>query len=162
MSNNMFLKFEGGPVTIEGETKDSDHEKWVDIESFGWGAHHASSFQHGTGGATQAASSTDFNFMKKVDSASAALFQALVQAAHITKVTFEIIKTSSGGTKFPFYKVELSPCMISSYQSSGTGDPVMESVTLSFGKAAFKYKPQDQAGEPMAEKEHEHDFQASN
>ena len=37
----------------------------------------------------------------------------------------------------------------------------MESVTLAFGKASFKYKPQDQAGEPEAEKEHEHDFQAS-
>ena len=161
MSNNMFLKFDGGPVTIEGETKDSDHEKWVDIESFSWGAYHAASFQHGTGGSTQAPSATEFNFMKKVDSSSAALFQALVQAAHVKKVTLEIIKTSSGGTKFPFYKVELEPAMVTALQSSGSGDPFMESVTLSFGKASFKYKPQDQAGEPMPEKEAAHDFQAS-
>jgi type VI secretion system secreted protein Hcp len=161
MSNNMFLKFEGGPVTIEGETKDSDHLTQVDIESFSWGAYHPGSFQHGTGGATQAPQSTEFNFMKKVDSSSAALFQALAQAAHITKVTLEIIKTSSGGTKFPFYKLELSPVMVTAFQSSGSGDPFMESVTLAFGKASFKYKPQDQEGEPMAEKEYEHDFQAS-
>ena len=32
MSNNMFLEFTGGPVTIKGETKDSDHVDWVDIE----------------------------------------------------------------------------------------------------------------------------------
>jgi type VI secretion system secreted protein Hcp len=162
MSNNMFLKFEGGPVTIEGETKDSDHLTQVDIESFSWGAYHAASFQHGTGGSTQAPSATEFNFMKRVDSSSAALFQALCDAAHITTVTLEIIKTSSGGTKFPFYKLELSPVMVTAFQSSGSGDPFMESVTLAFGKASFKYKPQDQTGEPMAEKEHEHDFQASN
>ena len=45
MSNNMFLKFEGGPVKIEGETKDSDHLTEVDIESFSWGAYHSASFR---------------------------------------------------------------------------------------------------------------------
>jgi type VI secretion system secreted protein Hcp len=161
MSNNMFLKFTGGPVTIEGETKDSDHEKWVDIESFSWGAYHAASFAHGTGGATQAPQPTELNITKKVDSASAALFQALYQASHVETVNLEIIKTSSGGTKFAWYKVELSPVMITAFQGSGAGDPYMESVTLAFGKIKFNYTPQDNAGEPGAEKEAEYDFQAS-
>ena len=37
----------------------------------------------------------------------------------------------------------------------------MEQISIAFGKVRFAYKPQDQAGEPMGEKEYEYDFQAS-
>jgi type VI secretion system secreted protein Hcp len=161
MSNNMFLKFTGGPVTIEGETLDSTHEKWVDIESFSWGAHHPATIAHGTGASSGASSASEFVFMKKVDSASHSLLQALVQAAHVSTVNLEVMKTSSGGTTYAWYKAELSPCMITSFQSGGSGDPYMESVTIAYGKAKFTYTPQDQAGEPLPEKEVEHDFQTS-
>src|ERR1700710_897339 len=107
MSNNMFLKFTGGPVTIEGETQDSDHLQWVDIESFSWGASHQASFSHGTGGSTGAPYVSDFVISKRVDSASPALLKALNDASHIETVNLEIIKVSSGGTKFAWYKIEL-------------------------------------------------------
>ena len=109
MSNNMFLKFTGGPVTIEGETMDGTHDKWVDIELFSWGAHHPATIAHGTGASSGASTASEFIFMKKVDSASHALFQALAQAAHIDTVELEVMKTSSGGTTYAWYKVELSP-----------------------------------------------------
>ena len=33
--------------------------------------------------------------------------------------------------------------MITTFQSGGSGDPYMESVTMAFGKAKFTYTPQD-------------------
>jgi type VI secretion system secreted protein Hcp len=162
MSNNMFLKFTGGPVTIEGETLDGTHDKWVDIESFSWGAHHPATIAHGTGASSGASTASEFIFMKKVDSASHTLFQALTQAAHIDTVNLEVMKTSSGGTTYAWYQVELTPCMVTTFQSGGSGDPYMESVTLAFGKAKFTYKAQDQKGQPGPDKSAEHDFQQAN
>jgi type VI secretion system secreted protein Hcp len=161
MSNNMFLKFTGGPVTIEGETMDGTHDNWVDIESFSWGAHHPATIAHGTGASSGASTASEFIFMKKVDSASHALYQALTQAAHIDTVELQVMKTSSGGTTYAWYKVELSPAMITTFQSGGSGDPYMESVTIAFGKSKFTYTPQDQKGEPLPEKMSEHDFQTA-
>jgi type VI secretion system secreted protein Hcp len=161
MANNMFLKFTGGPVTIEGETLDSDHKLWVDIETFSWGEYHEATFDKGGGGSSGAARPLDFNFVKKVDSASHTLFQALVQASHVETVNLEIIKTASGGEKYAWYQVELSPVMITHIQSSGSGDPYMESVTLAYGKAKFTYRPQDEKGAPGAEKITEFDYQAT-
>ena len=161
MSNNMFLEFTGGPVTIKGETKDSDHVDWVDIESWNWGSFHPGSFQHGTGGASQAPTGTDFTFTKLTDSSSHSLLQALLQASHIEKVKLEIIKTSSGGTKFAFLTMEFTPAMITGFNTGGSSPPYMEQISIAFGKVRFVYKPQDQAGEPMGEKEFEYDFQAS-
>ena len=161
MSNNMFLKFTGGPVTIEGETQDTDHLQWVDIDSFSWGANHPASFEHGSGGATAAAMVSEFVVSKKVDSSSHALFQALVQASHIDTVELEVIKVSSGGTKFAWYKLKLSPVMITSLHASGAGDPYMESVSMAYGKMEFTYVPQDDKGEPMGDKTAEYDYQGS-
>ena len=42
--------------------------------------------------------------------------------------------------------------MITTFQSGGSGDPYMESVTIAFGKSKFTYKAQDQKGEPLAAK----------
>jgi type VI secretion system secreted protein Hcp len=158
MSNNMFMKFTGGPVTIEGETQDSDHKKWVDIESFSWGAHHPASFEHGSGGATAAAQASELVISKKVDSASPGLFKALFDASHVETVELELMKVSSGGTKFAWYKLKMSPVMITSLSTSGSGEN-FESVSLAFGKMEFTYTPQDDKGEPMGEKMVEYNYQ---
>ena len=107
MSNNMFLKFTGGPVTIKGETKDSDHVDWVDIESWNWGVSTPDLSSTVPAAPRQAPTGTDFTFTKLTDSSSHSLLQALLQASHIEKVKLEIIKTSSGGTKFAFLTMEL-------------------------------------------------------
>ena len=161
MSNNMFLKFTGGPVTIEGETQDTDHLKWVDIDSFSWGTSHFASFAHGSGGSTGAAQASELVVSKTVDSSSHALLQALTQASHIDSVELEIIKVSSGGTKFAWYKLKLSPVMITSLHSGGSGDPYTESVSMAYGKMEFVYVPQDDKGEPMGDKTAEWDYQGS-
>ena len=87
MSNNMFLKFEGGPVTIKVRPRIPIMMRHgYDIESCAVGGSIPlrDLFQHGTGGGTQAPSATDFNFMQDDGQfVGHALLQALLQAAHI-------------------------------------------------------------------------------
>ena len=92
MSNNMFLKFTGGPVTIEGETLDCAHEKWVDIELFSWGAHHPAPSRTAPAAARRGRR-FGVHFTKKVDSASHTLFQALSRRPHVETVNLEVMKT---------------------------------------------------------------------
>ena len=46
MAIDMFMKVEG----VNGESKDSNHKDWTNIESFDWGAEQPGSMTSGGGG----------------------------------------------------------------------------------------------------------------
>lgn len=46
MSTDIFLKIDG----VTGESRDSRHQGWIQIESFSWGATQPSGMETGSGG----------------------------------------------------------------------------------------------------------------
>jgi type VI secretion system secreted protein Hcp len=143
------MAFEGyinfGP-TIEGEAKDKNHQKWVDMLSFHFGVSQSITRGTGTkflsgGGANQ----QDFALVKKVDKATPHLFGACADAEELKTIEVHL-KQASGD--LIYLKYVFSNCMISSVGlvggASGPEDDVpREEVSVAFGKVEIEYKEHD-------------------
>jgi len=138
-----FLKIEG----VEGESTDDKHKKEIEIQSWDFGGANAGSFSSGGGGGTGKVQLQDFNFVKKVDKASAKLFTACCTGEHLKKVTLTCRK--AGKEQQEFLVVELTSAIVSSFKTGGAaGSDVVPSdqVSLNFAKIEFKYKEQKADG----------------
>ena len=138
-----FLKIDG----IEGESRDDKHKDEIEIESFSWGETQTGSFAVGGGAGAGKVSMQDFYFTMLVNKASPALFLACAQGDHIKNAILTCRK--AGKKQQEFMKVTMSPVLVSSYQTggSGGGDVVpTDQISLNFGKIEIEYKEQDTAG----------------
>jgi type VI secretion system secreted protein Hcp len=144
MAGDMFLKFEGGPVTVEGEATAKDHDNWVDIDSFSWGVHQIGTFGRGGGGGAGKAEATDVVISKLVDKAGPPAFKGVCTGAHFDKATLEVRK--AGGEQIVYYSLELEHVFISSLNDAGSGDQVSQSMSLNYKKITYTYYPQADQG----------------
>ena len=138
-----FLKIEG----VDGESTDDKHKGEIEIESWSVGGTNPGSFSSGGGGGTGKVVMQDFTFVKKSDKASAKLLTSCATGEHLKKATLTCRK--AGKEQQEFLKIELSPVLVSSFQTSGSaGSDVIpvEQVSLNFGKIEFKYKEQKPDG----------------
>src|SRR5581483_11722999 len=113
-----FLKLDG----VQGEASDSKHMDEIEVLSFHWGASQPSSF--GTGSGSGRVHLDNFHFYKKVDKASAVLWQKCCTGEHIDYGLLVVRK--AGGTQLEYLKVKLTKCIVSSVQfgASGSSDEI--------------------------------------
>jgi type VI secretion system secreted protein Hcp len=140
-----FLELEG----IEGESQDSDYENKIAIDSFSWGATNASSYHRGTGAGTGKGEILEIHFTKTMDKSSPKLMERVATGQHIPSGKVSLVKLS-GDSKIPYYQVELTDIVVSTYQvaaHSGNHLP-SESFSLSFVKTMVHYQPQGNEGDP--------------
>jgi type VI secretion system secreted protein Hcp len=146
MAFDSFLKLD----TITGESTDSNFAGCMEIFSFSLGAANPVTISSSAGGAGGGkASLSGFNFMKKTDSASPALYQACVTGAHLATGTVSLRK--AGGTALVYLTYGFKVIFVDSIQWSGSqggDDTPMESVSLAFGTLTVDYQPQDSTGKP--------------
>jgi len=138
-----FLKIEG----VDGESTDDKHKGEIELESWSFGGTNPGSFSSGGGGGTGKVSMQDFNFVKKIDKASAKLLGSCCTGEHLKKATLTCRK--AGKDQQEFLVIELSPVLVSSYQTGGSaGSDVIpvDQISLNFGKIEFKYKEQKPDG----------------
>ena len=137
-------------TTIKGESLAEGHkgsDGWIQIESWSFGASQGGTMQFGGGGGAGKVSMQDFHFTMKVNTASPKLFLACATGEHFKKATVNARK--AGKTQQTFYTVVFSDCLVSSFQTSGSGsaDVVpMESISLNFSKIEIEYKEQKADG----------------
>jgi type VI secretion system secreted protein Hcp len=131
-----FLEVNGVP----GESTDAKQAKSIDVEAFSWGASATSEKKCG------GVSLHDLSVTKRVDLASPALFQRLVQGTNIPSV--ELIARKAGEVQFIFLRYCLQDVTVTSVQQSGhgSGDNVNENVTFRYGSFSQQYTPQDAKG----------------
>lgn len=148
MALNMHLKLEGGSVTFEGESKQAGHEKEVEVLAWSWGASQSGSFAHGAGGAAGKVNMQDISITKYIDKSSTAFLKALVGGDHIGDVTLAISKVGNGKQNNDYWKMKLSPAMVTSYSTGGSGgeDLLTENISLGFAKFEIEYFMQDDTG----------------
>ena len=133
-----FLKIEGVP----GESSDSKHKDWIDIQSYSFGATQTAS--SGGGGGAGKVKIQDLMITKTLDKSSPNLFLKCATGEHIKEVV--ITARKSGGNQQEFLKWKLTDVMISSYQVNGEGGIPTEQISLNFAKIEFEYKPQKADG----------------
>jgi len=128
MAVDMFLKLDG----VKGESQDSKHKGEIEIMSFSWGISQQSAVAHGSGGGAGKVSVSDFSIVKRIDTASPQLMEAVCQGQHLGSGLITLRK--AGENQLEYLKIKLTDILISGYQTSGnsgTGEPA-EQVTFSF------------------------------
>jgi type VI secretion system secreted protein Hcp len=153
-----FLKIEG----VDGESKDSKHEKEIELESFNWGETNSGSAGHGGGSGSGKVQAQDFHIVKRVDKASPKLFIACATGEHFKKAV--LVARKAGKEQQEYLKLTFEDLIVSSYQLGGSaGSDVVPSdqVSLNFAKLEVSYKAQKPDGTLDAEVKQKYDFSAN-
>jgi type VI secretion system secreted protein Hcp len=145
MAADYFLKIDG----IDGESQDQTHKNSIELESFSWSGHQASSGSistgagHGVGKVT--VSALDCNTLLAKDTPK--LFAALCSGTHIAKAVLTGRKSGGDGKQVDFVKITMSGVAISSVSlASGKGSIPSVTFALNFAKMEWEYKAQDAKG----------------
>ncbi len=146
MSYDIFLKIQG----IKGDSTDDKHKEWIEVLSY------KHSIDNPSGGALTSvgayvgakANHHDFTIVKKLDSASPALFQYCHLARHISQVQLELCRAM--GDKTPFMKYTFKEVVISSVQPEGAQDTKdvlpLETIGIRYVQIALEHTPTDPTG----------------
>jgi type VI secretion system secreted protein Hcp len=141
---NVYLKL----GDLKGESVDTGHEDWIEVESFSWGVDNPSSFAVGQGGQATQAHISALNISKACDASSVFLWQAATSGKHIPNATMSCLKLDTDTQRLEYLKVELTNLMVSSVQWSGAGGDtqVREHVSLVFAEFTSTYNLQTDTG----------------
>jgi type VI secretion system secreted protein Hcp len=119
--------------TIQGESKDPGHEKWIELESWSFGASQPGSMAAATGGAGAGkVAFHDIHFTKHLDKASPLLQQAAATGRHFAKVTLEMRK--AGGDPKAYMTYVMENVFITGISQAGGGGMPTESISMNFTK----------------------------
>jgi type VI secretion system secreted protein Hcp len=151
MAIDAHLKIEGA-FEIKGESTVKGHEGEIQLLSYSFGASNPGSRHEATGGGTEKGNFGDMSFMVKTSKATPLLFLAVASGKHIDKATLYVSK-AGGDDPVIYLEVEMTDCLISSWQSSGSdgGDSGMESFSLNFAEVKVTYRGQKADGTPEAD-----------
>ena len=140
-AGDYFLKIDG----IQGESKTDTHQEEIDILSFSWGITQSGTFASGGGGQGGKVATQDFHFTMLHNKASPALMLACAQGDHIKSAILTCRK--AGKDQQEFLKITLSNCLVSSFQTGGSGDVVpTDQISLNFAKIDVEYNEFDATG----------------
>jgi type VI secretion system Hcp family effector len=133
----MFMKVDG----VTGESVDSQHKQWTDIQSFSWGANQRGAMATGGGGNAGRASFNDLSVVAYMDKSSAAIIKNCANGKHLTKVEISACKT--GGTQIEFMRVTLEEVLVTSAHVTGV-DPgdAADRLLMNYGFQAARVKKQ--------------------
>jgi type VI secretion system secreted protein Hcp len=144
MAYDAFLKLDD----VNGEVQDSQFEKWIEVDSFSWGASQTGVNATGGGGGAGKVSFQDLHITKPTDTSSAALFQKCASGQHFQKCQLYVRKAGgdASGASSVFLKIELDDVLVSGVQFEGAtqgDDRPTEDVTFNFVKILYEYDAQD-------------------
>lgn len=129
-----FLKLTG----IDGESNDAQFPKWIDVESWSWGATNSGGGAVGGGGGAGKTTPTDLVIVKRVDKASPKLFLTCATGQHIQEL---FLSARRGGTKQVYLEYKLENVLVSSFHETGNqGEAPLEQLSLNFAKIEFSYR----------------------
>lgn len=136
MAFDLFIKIDD----IKGESTDAKHKDEIEVLSFSWGESHPSTVA--SGGAAGKVQIHPFQFTKKVDKASPALFLACASGKHYKQAVLSLVR-AGGSQRQDFMVWKLSDVLVSAYQISGASgeDSPVDQVELSFAKIEVLYQP---------------------
>jgi len=133
--------------TIDGESNQKGHEKWMELKSWSWGESNSGSSVTGSGAGSGKVSMQDFHFVISYGVSSPKLFLACAAGQHIPSAVLHVRK--AGGDQQTFVEWKFSDILISSYQTGGhegSDTLPLDQVSFNFTKIEMEYKPQKPDG----------------
>jgi len=142
MAVDMFLKITG----VDGESKDSVHEKSIDVLAWSWGVSNSGTFHSGTGGGAGKANVQDLSVTKYYDRASPNLQLGCCNGKHYDEAVLTVRK--AGEKPIEYIKITMTGVLVTSVSTGGSGgeDRLTENLTLNFSKVKTQYWTQGKTG----------------
>jgi len=142
MAVDFFLKIDG----VDGESVESKHKGWLDIESWTWGESNAGTAHTGGGAAAGKVVMQDIHFVTRTSKASPKLLLACASGQHYKEA--KLVGVQSGRVQDEFLAFTFNDVLVSSYQTGGArgGDIVTDQVSLNFAKLKVEYRAQKADG----------------
>ena len=141
MAVEVFLKL----GDINGESQDARHAGEIEVLAWSWGVSNAGGPQGGSGGGGAGkVAFNDLTLTHPMDKASPLLMKACATGQHIKEGTLAARKAGRG--QQDYLVIKMSDILVTSIQSSGSGEQPTESVSLQFGKVDLQYTPQKPDG----------------
>lgn len=141
--NDIHIKIDG----INGESTVVNHRDEVVVESWNWGVANPAPAAVGGGGAAGRASFADFAFTHRVDRASPLLWKACATGSSIRSATLSVART--GAATQDYLTIKFSEIRVTSVALADTAldtQPALESVSFSYAKVDYQYRPQNPNG----------------
>jgi type VI secretion system secreted protein Hcp len=146
---NVYLLLDG----IEGESRDLEHEGWIELDTFTWGVTNGANYQtdqgaSGPGGKSKTVGGlSEFLVVKRLDKASVSLFQACMMGSKIDRGFLSFMKLD-GATRIQYFKIELTKIHVQKVEwtSEGGADNIKETVKLDFATFREFYTVQRNRG----------------
>ncbi|WP_314419834.1 type VI secretion system tube protein Hcp [Pseudescherichia vulneris] len=134
MSTDLFLKIDG----ITGESQDSNHKGWINIDSFTWGASQPGNMSIGGGGGAGKVQYRDLSVLTHIDKATPAIMRYVSLGKHMNKVELSVCK--AGGSQIEYCHITLEDVLITNVVFNGTTN--RDLIGLSYQFQASKVKTQ--------------------
>ncbi|WP_368656755.1 Hcp family type VI secretion system effector [Pantoea agglomerans] len=134
MSTDLFLKIDG----ITGESQDSNHKGWINIDSFTWGATQPGNMSVGGGGGAGKVQFRDLTVQTQIDKATPAIMRYVSNGKHIGKIELSVCK--AGGSQIEYCRITLEDVLITNVTFHGTTN--RDLIGLSYQFQASKVKTQ--------------------
>ena len=123
-----FAKYDG----IDGESKDSRHEKWIDVLSVDWGAHKPGGGATGQSRRRGAAVVEDLVITIEYEKASPKLQEKCFKGEVIPKLELELTATY-GGARETYLAITLTNVQVTSFQINASGNDEAGPPTMVIG-----------------------------
>lgn len=137
MPTNMYLKLD----TIDGESTDSKHEKWIEILSWSHSFSQPTTAVRASAGATvEQCAHSDVSCTKYLDMATDAILHKCWSGKLLKVATVDCFQSDGDNQPTKYLMIEMDKVIVSSYSiSAGAGDKPMENLSLSYGKVKYTY-----------------------
>ena len=152
----VFAKYDG----VDGESKDENHDKWIDVLSIDWGSHKPGG--GATGQSRRGVVVGDFRMRLAYDKASPKIAEACLKGRVIPKLEIELT-ASFEGKQAVYLKYELKNVLITSYQVNASGNdesPPTVVIGNNFEEIKVTYTEFDDAGNSQGNVEYEFKVEA--
>ncbi|MCX7371709.1 MAG: type VI secretion system tube protein Hcp [Alphaproteobacteria bacterium] len=132
----IFLKY----GAINGETTQTTHKQWIEINSIQWGV--GRGISSGVGGGSKreatAPSVSEITLTKTFDISSPLLLKEALGGKAV-EAKIELTQTDNNGKHVSYQKYVLTNTLVSGYSISSGGDRPSESLSLNFTKIDSEY-----------------------
>ncbi|MFD1804239.1 Hcp family type VI secretion system effector [Mixta tenebrionis] len=147
MAIDMFMKVDG----VNGESQDSNHKGWTDINSFSWGAAQPGNMAVGGGGGAGKVNFKDLQVTALIDKSTTAILRHCSSGKHLTKVEVSVCK--AGGQQVEYARITLEDVLVTNIEYTGAdnGDTVGVNYTFQASRVKQQYWEQTASGGKGAE-----------
>ena len=132
---------------VQGESTDSAHRDWIEIDSFSFGVSNSGTVAAGGGAGAGRASFAPLVIRKHVDKSSPVLFQKAANGAHMHDAVLSCSR-ALGGRREEYVNIRLTDVLVSSYvigDAGGGADAPTESISFVYGRITYNHPPSDSA-----------------